>query len=82
MRVSRSELPHYGFGAYALVSLLMIIDPRHPILPPPLSGKIQLSELVFAVGILTWVAARLPGLARVVRATGVPAAICARQEIV
>jgi hypothetical protein len=75
VRVSRSTLPYYGFAAYALASLLMINDPRHPILPPPLSGKIQLSELVFAVGIVAWLAAGLPGLARVARAAAVPAGV-------
>ena len=75
MRVSRSTLPYCGFAAYALVSLLMINDPRHPILPPPLSGKVQLSELMFAAGILAWLAAGLPGLARVVRTAGMPAGV-------
>ena len=75
MRVSRSTLPYYGFAAYASVSLLMINDPWQPILPPPLSGKIQLSELVFAAGVLAWLAAGLPGLVRGVRAAGVPAGV-------
>jgi hypothetical protein len=75
VRVSRSALPYLGFAAYAVVSLLMINDPRHPILPPPLSGKIQLSELVFAVGILTWLVAGAPGLGRVAKVAGVPAGV-------
>ena len=75
MRVSRSALPYLGFAAYAVVSLLMINDPRFPILPPPLSGRIQLSELVFAVGILTWLVAGAPGLGRVAKVAGVPAGV-------
>jgi hypothetical protein len=62
-----------AFAAYAAVSLLMVNDPREPLLPRPLSGKIQLSELVFGGAIVAWLAAGVPGLARVARVAGVPA---------
>ena len=71
MRVGRSSWPHLAFAAYAAVSLLMVNDPGRPLLPPPLSGKIQLSELVFVAAIAVWLGAGAPGLARVARVAGV-----------
>lgn len=75
MRVGRSSWPYLAFAAYAAVSLLMVNDPGRPLLPPPLSGKIQLSELVFVAAIAVWLGAGAPGLARVARVAGVPAGV-------
>jgi hypothetical protein len=75
VRVDRSTLPFLAFAAYAAVSLVMVNDPARPLLPPPLAGKIQLSELLFPVAVGAWAWAGFPGLRRVWRPTAVPAAV-------
>ena len=75
MRVGRLSWPYIAFSAYAAASLLMLSDPRRTILPLPLAGKLQVSELVFAVAFIVWLASRAPGVSRVARLTGVPAGV-------
>lgn len=75
MRVWRSSLPYLAFAAYAALSLLMLNDPRRPLLPPPLAGKIQLSDLVFPAALAIWLAAGARGLVAAARPAGLPAAL-------
>ena len=64
-----------AFAAYATVSLLMVNDPRRPLPLLPLSGKVQVSELLFGGAIVVWLAAGAPRMARVARAAAVPAGL-------
>jgi hypothetical protein len=68
-------LPLVAFLIYAAVCLVMINSANSPLLPPPIGGKVQLSEVVFPFALAPWLAAGLPGLGRVAIAAGVPAAI-------
>jgi hypothetical protein len=64
-----------AFAAYAAVSLVMVNDPRRPLLPPPLSGKIQLSDLIFPAALTIWLVGGARGLAGAARPAGRPAAL-------
>lgn len=75
MATASAALPLVGFVVYVAVSMLMINDPSRPLLPPPLGGKVQLSEVIFPLAIAPWVYARLPGIRRAALATGAPLAI-------
>jgi hypothetical protein len=68
-------LPYLAFAAYAALSLLMVNDPRRPLLPPPLSGRIQFSDLVFPAALAIWLAVGARGLADAVRPAALPAAV-------
>jgi hypothetical protein len=71
----RAALPFVAFVAYVAVSMVMISDATHPLLPPPIGSRVQLSDLVFPVALAPWLVAGLPGLRRVARPAGLPAAI-------
>ena len=77
MPAARVSLPLVAFLAYVAVSMLMVNMPGRPLLPPPLGGKVQLSDLVFPLAVAPWLIAGLPGLRRVAGVVGVPAAIWA-----
>jgi hypothetical protein len=55
--------------------MLMVNDPGRPLLPRPVGGKVQLSEVVFPLTLMPWLAAGLPGLRRVAWTAGLPAAV-------
>jgi hypothetical protein len=82
VRVGRLSWSYLAFAAYAAASLLMLNDPRQPLLPPPLSGRVQLSDAVFVVAIAVWLAAGAPGVARVARVTGIPAGVWIAANVV
>jgi hypothetical protein len=55
--------------------MVMFNTPARPLLPPPLGGRVQLSDVLFPLAVAPWLVAGLPGLRRVAGAAGVPAAI-------
>jgi hypothetical protein len=75
-------LPYLAFSAYAAVSLLMVSDPRRPLLALPLSGKIQLSEFLFPMALAVWLATGARGVAGALRSAGVPAGLWAAANVV
>jgi hypothetical protein len=72
---ARAASPLIGFLVYVAVSMVMINEPKRPLLPPPIGAKVQLSEVVFPFALAPWLVAGLPGLRLVIGAAGVPVAI-------
>ena len=75
-------MPYLAFAAYTALSLLMVSDPRRPLLALPLSGKVQLSDLFFPVALATWLVTGARGLAGALRPAGVPAGVWAGANVV
>ena len=78
----RAALPFVGFLVYVAVSMVMINDAKRPLLPPPIGGAVQLSDVVFPVTLAPWLAAGLPGLRRVAGPAGLPAALWVAANVV
>ena len=48
----------------------MVNDPSRPLLPLPIGGKVQISDVVFPLALAPWLLAGFPGLGRVAVAAG------------
>jgi O-antigen ligase len=62
--------------------MLMFNMPDRPLLPPPLGGRVQLSDLLFPLAVAPWLVAGLPGLRRVAPPAGVPVSIWVSASVV